>query len=163
MNTLLDSGHDAPERDAPLATSAASSPPADVNVDKRARVLAARSKAQAKAESRKLDAEYDRLELVERFERETAGEEGQQFAILDCTGLGEGFFVVKLAPGIIWKNYWDSKMTDVDRCDLVTACLAYPEKTDYLAARNRRVGIDVELTNLVARLNGLKGKEDEGK
>jgi hypothetical protein len=153
------------------SASSASSPPApssppsaaDVVAAKRARVLAARVKAQEDLENRKLDADCERLSLLERLERETGGKDGQQFGILDCTDIGEGFFAVKLAPSIIWKNYWDSKMTDVDRCDLITACLAHPEKTDYLAARNRRNGIDVELCNLVAKLNGLKSKDDAGK
>jgi hypothetical protein len=131
--------------------------------EKRTRVNAARAKRELAEEDRKLDAEFARLELVERFERELGGREGQQFAIHDATDVGEGLFVVKLAPAIVWKTYWDSKMTDVDRCDLITPCIVHPDKETYLAARGRRQGIDAELTNLLAKLNGLKAKGLEGK
>lgn len=131
--------------------------------EKRARVNAANRAKAAREEDRKLNAELERLDLAERFEKELGGPEGQQFAILDMTKRGEGLFVVKLAPSIIWKTYWDSKMTDVDRCDLVTACIVHPAKEEYLAARGRRQGIDAELTKLLGALNGLQIDIDEGK
>lgn len=133
------------------------------NEQKRARVLEARKQRDEREEQRKLDAEFERSELAARFEKECGGSEGQQFAILDSTDIGEGFFVVKLAPSIIWKTYWDSKMTEVDRCDLVSACIAHPAKDVYLAARGRRQGIDAELTKLLAALNGLKVDKETGK
>ncbi len=124
--------------------------------DRRARLLAAKQRRDAAAEEARLDAEIERLELVERFEKELAGGEGKQFAVYDATECGEGFFVVKLGPSILWKTYWDSQMTDVDRCDLVSACIVHPEKETYLAARGRRMGIDAELTKLLGKLNGLE-------
>lgn len=131
--------------------------------EKRARVLSAKRAKDAAEETRKLDADIERLDLAERFERELNGPEGQQFAILDMTKRGEGLFVVKLAPSIVWKTYWDSKMTEVDRCDLVSACIVHPTKDAYLAARGRRQGIDAELTKLLGALNGLQIDIDEGK
>lgn len=131
--------------------------------EKRSRVLAARQRNDEREEQRKLDAEYERCELAERFEKELGGREGEQFAILDETSCGEGFFVVKLGPSILWKTYWDSKMNDVDRCDLVTNCIVHPTKEHYLAARGRRQGIDAELTKLIGKLNGLRIGADEGK
>ena len=131
--------------------------------EKRVRVLAAKRRREAAEEERKLNAEVERLDLAERFETELGGPEGQQFAILDMTKRGEGLFVVKLAPSIIWKTYWDSKMTEVDRCDLVSACIVHPAKDAYLAARGRRQGIDAELTKLLGALNGLQIEIDEGK
>lgn len=131
--------------------------------EKRARVAAARQAQAASDEARKLDAELERLELVERFERELGGPEGQQFAILDSTRQGEGFFVVKLGPSMLWKTYWDSKMTDVDKCDLVAPCIVHPAKDVYLAARGRRLGIDAELTKLLGALNGLQINTEQGK
>ncbi len=131
--------------------------------EKRARVAAAKRAKDAAEEARKLDAEIERLDLAERFEKELGGPEGQQFAILDKTKCGEGLFVVKLAPSIVWKTYWDSKMTDVDRCDLVSQCIVHPAKETYLAARGRRMGIDAELTKALGILNGLQLDIDEGK
>jgi hypothetical protein len=131
--------------------------------DRRARVLAAKQRKAAAEEERALDGEVQRLELAERFERELGGPEGQQFAIHDATDVGEGFFVVKLAPSITFKTYWDSKMTDVDRCDFVTSCLVYPTREVYLAARGRRMGIDAVLSDMLGALNGLKRKSDSGK
>ncbi len=131
--------------------------------EKRARVNAAKSAKAAHEEERKLDAEIERLDLAERFAKELGGPEGHQFAILDMTKRGEGLFVVKLAPSIVWKTYFDSKMSDVDRCDLVSACIVHPAKETYLAARGRRLGIDAELTKLLGALNGLQIDIDEGK
>ncbi len=131
--------------------------------EKRARVLAAKRAKDANEEERKLNAEIERLDLEERFEKELGGPAGQQFAVLDMTKRGEGLFVVKLAPSIVWKTYWDSKMTEVDRCDLVSACIVHPAKDAYLAARGRRQGIDAELTKLLGALNGLQIDIDEGK
>ncbi len=131
--------------------------------EKRARVNAARAAKAANEEERKLNAEIERLDLSERFEKELGGPEGQQFAILDMTKRGEGLFVVKLAQSIVWKTYWDSKMTEVDRCDLVTQCIVHPSKEVYLAARGRRQGIDAELTKLLGALNGLQIDIEEGK
>lgn len=123
---------------------------------KRARILAAKRKKEAEAESSSLDAEIERLNLEEHFERELHGKEGQQFSIYDATECGEGFFVVKLGPSILWKTYWDSQMNEVDRCDLVSACIVHPAKDAYLAARGRRMGIDAELVKHLGRLNGLE-------
>lgn len=131
--------------------------------EKRTRVLAAKRRKEAAEEERKLDADVERLDLVERFEKELGGEEGQQFAILDMTKRGEGFFVVKLGPSILWKTYWDSKMNEVDRSDLVGACIVHPSKDEYLAARGRRQGIDAELTKLLGALNGLQIDIEEKK
>lgn len=131
--------------------------------EKRARLLEARAKKDAADEQRKLDAEFARLELAERLEKELGGPEGQQFAIYDATGLGEGLFAVKLGPSVLWKAYWDSKMTDVDKCDLVTQCIAYPTKEEYLAARGRRMAIDTVLVTYLGRLNGLNYEIQEKK
>lgn len=131
--------------------------------EKRAFVAAAKQRRDAREEQRKLDAKYEHDKLSERFESELGGPEGQQFAILDMTSVGEGMFVVKLGPSILWKTYWDSKMTDVDKCDLVAACIVHPSKEQYLAARGRRQGIDAVLTNMLGKLNGLKLDYEEGK
>lgn len=131
--------------------------------EKRARVLAARRTNEMLEAERKLDAEVERLDLVERFQKELGGPEGEQFAIYDATDRGEGFFVVKLGPSILWKTYWDSQMTEVDRCDLVSACIVHPPKEAYLAARGRRMGIDAVLTKMLGRLNGLDIAADEKK
>lgn len=131
--------------------------------EKRARLLEARQRREAADEQRRLDAELERLDLVERFEKELGGPEGQQFAIYDATGLGEGFFVVKLGPSVLWKTYWDSKMSDVDKCDLVSQCIVHPSKEDYLAARGRRMAIDTVLVTYLGRLNGLNYEIQEKK
>lgn len=131
--------------------------------EKRARVVAAKRQKETLEEERKLDAEFARLELEERFTRELGGPEGQQFAIYDATRVGEGLFVVKLGPSILWRTYWDSQMTEVDRSDLVSACIVHPSKEDYLAARSRRLGIDAELTKLLAELNGVQITKTQGK
>ncbi len=111
-------------------------PTGPTNEEKRARVVAARQAKELAEETRRLDAELEKT--------------------------GEGFFVVKLGPSILWKTYWDSKMTDVDRCDLVTPCIVHPAKEQYLAARGRRQGIDAELTKLLGALNGLQFSTDQG-
>lgn len=131
--------------------------------DMRAAVVAAKQKKDAEEQDRRVTNEYERLQLAERFEKDLGGKEHEQFEILDMTLCGEGFFVVKLAPSIVWKTYWESKMTTVDQCDLVSGCIVHPPKDDYLAARNRRQGIDAELTKLVGRLNGLHLGVEQGK
>lgn len=131
--------------------------------EKRARLREAEQKRAEESQARKLDAQIARLELVERLERELNGREGQQFAIFDATHLGEGFFAVKLGEAILMKRFMESEMTDVDRCDFVSPCIVHPSKEDYLAARARRPGIDIELSNRLAGLFGLKLKVDEGK
>lgn len=141
-----------------------STPPAALsNDEKRALIKAAEQKRVLDEEQSKLDAQWERHQLVERFERELGGKEGQQFAICDATHLGEGFFVVKLGPAILMKTFFDSEMNDVDRCDFVAPCIVHPSKEAYLAARERRNGFDIELSNRLAGLYGLKLKVNEGK
>ena len=136
--------------------------PAETPDAKRARLLAAARQREEARAAKRAEAEVRRLELVEQFEAEL-GPEGEKFAVHDATGIGEGFFVVKLGEPILFQRYLDSKMTPADRCDFVSQCIAYPEKDMYLAARGRRQGIDIELVNLLGALNGVKLKNDEGK
>lgn len=134
-----------------------------LTAEEKRQYVRAQQQQQDEAETnRKLDAEYQRALLVARFKKEL-GAEGEHFAVLDMTHVGEGFFVVKLAPSIVWKTYWESKMTTVDEHDLVSACIVHPDRDTYLAARGRRQGIDVELGKLVGRLNGLRIGVDQGK
>ncbi len=146
------------------APSAPPAAPAALTLEeKRARVAEAARRKEAEDEVREVETAFTRLELRERFEKELGGPEGQQFMIHDATDVGEGFFVVKLAPSIVYKTYWDSKNTDVDRCDFVKQCVVYPAVPAYLAARGRRQGIDAVLADMLALLNGLKSRAESGK
>lgn len=120
---------------------------------------AERGKARAAA---KQDAEIAVLELRDRFEREL-GPEGQAYAMFDASSVGEGIFVVKLGEGILYTTFMESKLTPVDRYDFVAPCVVYPSRSDYDRAQARRPGLNVELSNRLAGLFGLKLKADEGK
>jgi hypothetical protein len=76
----------------------------------RASKIAREEAAVAEAEA----AEVERFELAERFETETGGREGRAFAIVDFSDLGEGFVVLRLGEGVLWKTFSASKMTVVD-------------------------------------------------
>lgn len=129
----------------------------------RTRLLEARRARDEQAELEQLERDFARLELREQLEKETNGKEGKQFAIYDASAVGEGLFAVKLGPAVLFQTFMDSERTPVDRCDFVTHCIAHPSKEDYLAARGRRPGIDIELSNRLAKLYGLDIEIKEGK
>ena len=129
---------------------------------KRARLLASKKTRDAEREAKKRAAEVERLELAERFEREL-GPEGEAFAVYDASSVGEGIFVIKLGEAVLYTTFMESKMTPGDRYDFVSSCIVHPSKAAYDQAQLRRPGINVELSNKLAALFGLKIKADEGK
>jgi hypothetical protein len=141
------------------ATSATSSESREA---KRARLREAQAKREQALEDKKLDADIERLELVEKYERDL-GPEGQAFAIYDASHVGEGFFVVKHGEAVLYTTFMESKLTPADRYDFVAPCIVHPTREKFDAAQARRPGINVELSNRLVSLYGIKLKTDEGK
>lgn len=121
--------------------------------------------AHALAEQRnekQLDRKIERLELAQRFEREL-GAEGSEFIIYDSGHLDDPLVVVKRGALVQYTKYEDSKHTHADRYDFVSPCIVHPSLEEYQTARQRRIGIEVEVANRLAKLYGLKVEIDAGK
>lgn len=108
-------------------------------------------------------AEVERSELAERFEKETNGREGRDFAIVDVSEYGEGCVVVKLGPGVLFKAFMASKQTEMDRDALITPCLIHPSADRVRAMVAKRDFIAVRITNAIAFLNGIEDASQKGK
>lgn len=131
--------------------------------EKRARLLTKQQERDKKREQARLEREVERLELVEKFEEELKGAEGQEFAIYDSGELGEGFFVVKRGASVAFTRYADSKMNPSDRYDFVAPHVVHPTIEKFKEALERRPAIGIELANRLGVLYGMKLRIDEGK
>ena len=131
-----------------------------------ARLAEVRAEKQRRAEAEEAERdeqEIQRFELVERFERETNGREGVDFAIVDVNDVREGFVVVKLGEAVLWKAFSNSKMTEVDLDAFTLPCVAYPDKDEYRKMVAKRGAIGIRVATALSGLYGARGKEDQGK
>lgn len=126
-----------------------------------AREVKAKKEA-ALAREREL-AELERLELEERFERETGGKLGREFAIVDFSDLGEGHVVVRLGADVLWNTFSASKMDVADKDAFVVPCVVHPSKDQYRTIVNRRAFIADRCCAALATLYGVEDKAKSGK
>lgn len=130
--------------------------------EKLSRLRESNQKRDKDREEKKVLDEIERLELIAKFEKEL-GPEGQAFAIYDATHAGEGFFVVKHGEAVLYTSFMESKITPTDRYDFVAPCVVHPTRAEFDAAQSRRPGINIELSNRLVGLYGIKIKTEEGK
>lgn len=137
-------------------------PKEETKQQKLARLQEDRAKIEAARKDKFLDRQIEREELAARFEREL-GAEGSEFFIYDSGHLGDPLVVVKRGQMVQYTKYEDSKHTHADRFDFVSPCIAFPPLDEYCEARQKRIGIEVEIANRLARLYGLKVEIEQGK
>lgn len=130
------------------------------------RLAAARAgmaeRAKAKQDAREL-AEAERFDLLTRFEKETGGEEGIDFAIVDATRCNAGFVVVRLGDAVLFKAFQKSEMNEVDVDAFVLPCVVHPDKDEYRKIAAARPGVAQECAAKLAVLFGIKEKGEQGK
>lgn len=128
--------------------------------------LAALRKKKAEREAGKdkarQKAELERLRLEDRFEEEIGGL-GRDFCIVDVSDLDEGFVVLKRGEPVLWTTFKKSKMNEVDTEGFVLPSVVHPTKDDYRKLVMKRPFVAERCANEVAKLYGVKVKEDEGK
>jgi hypothetical protein len=130
---------------------------------KLAQVRAAKeAKAKAEREAREL-AEIQHFELVEKYSKEFNGKEGCDFAVVDFSGYGDGFVVVKLGSSVAWKAYSNSEMTEVDDDVFVCPNLVFPTIDEYRKIVARRPIHAKKVVAALADLYGLDTKSRVGK
>lgn len=140
-------------------------PTASAANDYAARLAAAkeaRAKREAERDREQQAAQLEELELEDRFEREI-GRRGRDFQIVDCTAEGGGFVVLKLGDTVAHKRFKNSKMSEVDAQDYVLPSLVHPSKERFLALLATHGEVAHNCALELAKLHGLKLKDDAGK
>ena len=134
----------------------------ETTAQKLARLQETRARREKGRDDQRLEREVRKLELAEEFESKL-GAEGSEFFIYDSGHLDDPLFVVKRGLLIQYTKYEDSKQTHADRFDFVSPSVVHPTLDEYKVAREKRIGIEVELANRLAKLYGLNVKVDSGK
>jgi hypothetical protein len=139
--------------------------PGDVAASSREKLARARADQARRAEERAAEkeaAELEHFDLVSRFEKEL-GVLDRAFTIVDLSELGEGFVVLKLGEGVLWKTFVASKMDVVDTEAFVLPNVVHPSQDTYRDIARRRGFVATRCANALAELYGVKRKEDAGK
>lgn len=126
------------------------------------RLLELRHARQKERAGKLKDREIERMELAERFEAQI-GAEGSEFAIYDSGHISDPLVVVKRPQLVQWTKYEQSKQTPTDRYDFVAPSVVHPPIDEWNALREKRVGIEIAASNLMAKLMGLGQEAEAGK
>ena len=130
--------------------------------ERRARLLEQKAERDATRRARLAAREVERLELAERYELEL-GAEGSEFAIFDSGHVDDPLVVVKRPALVQWSKYEQSKQTPIDRFDFVRPSIVHPAEAEWNALREKRPGVEIQASNLMAHMMGLKVEADAGK
>lgn len=139
--------------------------PNDVAANPRDRLARARAAASARAAKREAEreaAELERLELEAKYEGEI-GPIDRAFVIVDASDLGEGFIVLRLGEGVLWKTFSTSKMDVVDVETFVLPNVVHPSRETYREIVMRRGFLADRCATSLAKLYGVKRETDAGK
>lgn len=129
---------------------------------RRARLLEQKEQREAVRRARLAAREVERLELAERYEAEL-GPEGSEFAVFDSGHVDDPLVVVKRPALVQWSKFEQSKQTPIDRYDFVAPSIVHPTKDEWNALREKRPGVELGASNLMAHMMGLKTEADAGK
>jgi hypothetical protein len=140
------------------ATNEAAAPKLTL-AEARAKMVAREAAEQAERDA----AELEGFNLLERFEGETNGREGVDFAVVDLTDVKEGFVVVKLGEAALFKAFANSKMSEVDVDAFVLPNVLHPSKDEFRRITSRRPFCGVRCASALSALYGVRAKGEEGK
>jgi hypothetical protein len=118
---------------------------------------------EAAAEIERTAAKVERLELEEKFEKETGGALDRAFVIVDVSDLGEGFVVLKLGTDVEWNTFKASKMNVVDLDVFLTPNVLHPSLDQFRMLAKRRAFVPERCASALASLYGVKSAVDAGK
>lgn len=109
-------------------------------------------------------AEIERLTLEEKFEAELGGAVGRTFAMVDVSGLGEGFVVLKLGEAALLNAFMAAKDNDAVTTEaFVLPNVVHPARDEYRKLVMRRPVVAARCAGALVELYGLKAKDDQGK
>jgi hypothetical protein len=106
--------------------------------------------------------ELEKERLLARFESEL-GARGSEFQLLDTRLPGDPFVVIKRPAMVQWTKWDQSKQTPTDKYELVAPSVVHPSMEQFNELRQKRVGIESTLSNLMAPMMGIFDAEEAGK
>jgi hypothetical protein len=135
--------------------------------DRAATLAELRERKAEREKARKVDnenAEIERLTLEEKFETELGGPVGRAFDIVDASGLGEGYVVLKLGEAALLNAFMSAKENDAVTTEaFVLPNVVHPTRDEYRKLVMRRPVIAARCAGALVELYGLKAKDDQGK
>jgi len=136
--------------------------------DRIAELREAKAKRDAAREEKEEKAnELEYLELEAKFDAEL-GPRGRAFEIINATSLGEGFIVLKLGSGILWRNFEKALQKKdgpsvVDVESLIIPNLVHPSPEKYRQIVMDRPFVADRCASALGDLYGVKAEHDKGK